>query len=310
MMYEVYNNFHNKCNIMNIKSNYILMRIFYNLKRNILLKLIKYNRKIQKRLNKDKDDYKNYSQIEIEIICKNNSIKIFNGKEDYKPFYHIILDDNKNENANVDNSKEDTDKKIIIKLDYEIKSLNRLFMNCYEIKEVNFVKFIRKDIVEMSYMFFNCSSLEKIIIPKIYTNNVINMSYMFYGCSSLQNLDVSTLNTDKVIDMNNMFSGCSSLQSLNLSNFNTNNVTNMSYMFYGCKSLLTLDISKFNIDNVEDYYSMFNSNNSLEELIISSSIGNNYGIMKEIKTEFYSLKKVRKLKPEIKQKVDKKCISF
>ena len=54
--------------LLNIKSNYILKQIFNNLQKKILLNFIRYNKILQKRLNKDINDYKiEYSKIELEI---------------------------------------------------------------------------------------------------------------------------------------------------------------------------------------------------------------------------------------------------
>ena len=52
----------------NIKSKYIIVKIFKNVQTNIFLNLIRYNKTFQKRLNKNIDDYKDYSKIEIEIF--------------------------------------------------------------------------------------------------------------------------------------------------------------------------------------------------------------------------------------------------
>ena len=55
-----------------IKSNFILRKFFDILKENKSLSIIKYNKKLQKRLNININDYKEYSQfytpIEIELI--------------------------------------------------------------------------------------------------------------------------------------------------------------------------------------------------------------------------------------------------
>ena len=55
----------------NIKNDFILKKIFDNMKKNKILKLIKCNGKIQQRLNLTIHDYNKYSQlyssIEIEL---------------------------------------------------------------------------------------------------------------------------------------------------------------------------------------------------------------------------------------------------
>ena len=65
-MAEINNNL-NKNNILKkIKSKYIVMRIFENLKQNKLLDIIHYNKKYQKLMNIKLKDYKNeFLNIEI-----------------------------------------------------------------------------------------------------------------------------------------------------------------------------------------------------------------------------------------------------
>jgi len=66
------NNSKSKNIFANVKNNYILKKIFNNLCRKKLLEIIKYNKNIQKRININFKDYKEYSEtytpIEIEII--------------------------------------------------------------------------------------------------------------------------------------------------------------------------------------------------------------------------------------------------
>ena len=54
--------------IDNIKSRYILSKIYDNMTKKKKLEIIKYNKKIQNRLNLDVKDYKEHCEIEIEII--------------------------------------------------------------------------------------------------------------------------------------------------------------------------------------------------------------------------------------------------
>ena len=54
----------------NINSKYILSKIYDNMTKKKKLEIVKYNKKIQNRLNLDVKDYKKYSEIEIEIIPK------------------------------------------------------------------------------------------------------------------------------------------------------------------------------------------------------------------------------------------------
>ena len=146
--------------LINIKSNYILKKIFDNLHQKKLLEIIRYNKYLQNRLGKDINNFKEYLRIEIEIIPKNNrTFKFINISNE--SYFHIYFNDNKEE-IKVNSIKEkDKIDKIKIIIDKEINSLEGLFKKCDEIEEINFIKFNRKDITNMSYMFYECSSLKK-----------------------------------------------------------------------------------------------------------------------------------------------------
>ena len=70
----------------NIKSRYILSKIYDNMTKKKKLKIVKYNKRIQNRINSSIKDYKEYSEtfttIEIEIIpAKGEYGKFINIKE-------------------------------------------------------------------------------------------------------------------------------------------------------------------------------------------------------------------------------------
>ena len=62
---------------VNIKSNYILQKLFDNLEKKRTLEIVKNNKNIKKRINLNINDYKEYSEkyssIEIEIKPVNNN---------------------------------------------------------------------------------------------------------------------------------------------------------------------------------------------------------------------------------------------
>ena len=142
--------------IGNIKSNYILSKIYDNIP------------KIQKRLNLDIKYYKEYSEIfssiEIEIIpTKDKYGKFININENDKLYYHIYFNDNGEEIKNKHEIKiEDKVTKIKIIIDYQVKSFKDLFYGCICVESINFKKFYRNNINNMSYMFSYCSSLKQI----------------------------------------------------------------------------------------------------------------------------------------------------
>ena len=225
----------------------------------ITLKMIKCNINMQKRLNINinnyKDFFKKFSTIELEIIpIKYKYGPFIKIKEEDKKYFHIYFNDNKKEMKKTELNKKQKVSKINIIIDYKIKSFEKLFSDCKCIESIKFKKFYRNNITNMSCMFVGCSPLKVLNLSNFNTNNVTNMYCMFCQCSSLNYLNLSNFNTNNVTNMGGMFSGCSSLKALNLSYFNTNNVTNMDGIFSGCSSLKELDLSNFNTNNVTNMF--------------------------------------------------------
>ena len=246
----------------NIKSGLIFKKIFDNIKKVIKLNISKYNKSLQKKLNFEFKDFKDfselYSTIDIELKLVDNGkgkfINFINRKNEY---YHIYFDNSKEEikrNYLKDNEKI---KNIKIQIDYQVESFIGLFDDCKCISSITFKKFHRININDMSCMFNGCTSLTEINFSNFNTENVKYMDDMFNGCTSLKELNLSNFDTRNVTNMSRMFYKCSALKELNLSSFNTNNVIGMSYMFSLCLSLKELNLSKFRFTNVTDRTGMF-----------------------------------------------------
>ena len=168
----------------NIKSNYILKKIFKNLEIQKSLKTVKYNNNIKKRLNINFNDVieylEKYSPIELEIKPVNNeSCKFINNKKEDEIYYHIYFNNSKKEIKRNYIKNDEKIKVIKIIIDYQITSLENLFYCCDFIESIYFKKFYRSNIINMSGMFYECSSLKELNLNKFRTNNVINMSFMF-----------------------------------------------------------------------------------------------------------------------------------
>ena len=208
--------------LKNVKSHYIIQLIFEYMTERKYLEAIKYNKRIQKRIDININHYKVYfetkTSIELDIIpMKGEYGKFININEEDKKYFHIYFNDNKKKEIEITTlNKDDNVSKITIIIDYQIKSLSKLF--------------------------YHCECIESIEFKKFYRNNVTNMSSMFRGCSSLKELNLNNFNTNNVTNMYGMFGGCSSLERLNLNNFNTNKVTNMWNMLSGCLDELKLKI--------------------------------------------------------------------
>ena len=86
----------------NIKSKYILKIIFNNLKNSRSFQIIKYNKKLQNRLDFSFHDYREYIQvlshieIELKLVDKEYGKFINIPKED-KDYYHIFFNNSKKE---------------------------------------------------------------------------------------------------------------------------------------------------------------------------------------------------------------------
>ena len=295
--------------LINIKSKYIILKIFEYLRKKKFLEIIKLNKKIQDKLNININDYKKYSEIfshiELEIIPIEKKYDKFINNESKESFYHIYFNDKKEIKRNY-LKKGDKVKKIKIKIDFLIHSFENLFKDCIYNESISFKKFTRNTIKNMKSMFENCRSLKELDLSNFNTENVKYMDRMFCGCISLKKLNLVKFNTDNVIDMQGMFMFCQSLEELKISNFSNNNLLYMSYIFAECNSLKELDLSNFNTNNVVDMNCLFYKCTSLEKLNISnfntekvqlySSIF--YGCSNELKARI-KLQKIFKDDPEM-----------
>ena len=258
--------------IYNIKSKIILKKIFIQLGKNKFFNIIRYNKNLQNKFNICLNNYKKeYYEIEIEINMEDNSYdKFINVDKEYIPYLHVYFDNNKEEIKRNYTNELDKFKNIKVILNQENNSLKNLFRHRTLIKKINFIKFNRKDIIDMSSLFMDCVCLKELDIHCLKTFNVVNMTHMFSDCSSLKELNITNFVTNNVIDMSYMFDGCTSLEKLIFPKFNNDNVKNMSYIFNRCYSLKELDLSNFNTNNVVNMEGMFCFCHSLKKLDLSN----------------------------------------
>ena len=249
-----------------IRSKYIRKELFEYLQLNIRMKLVKYSKLFQSDLNLIKSDYKEYSQIIIELIpeiendyLSEKNIFINYLSENNKQDYHIFFNNNLQEEIFRNYYyKSEIITKIKIYIDNNITSLKNLFKGCIAIKEINFINFNRKNINNMSSMFLDCKNLKKINFNKFNAINVKEMNYMFYQCIKLEELNLSNFDTNNVINIQKMFFECRILGKIIFGdNFVITNVLKMGFMFYKCYSLSDIDISNFNFHKKVDMTKMF-----------------------------------------------------
>ena len=190
----------------NLKSDYFLQKLFGNLLKKKSLYILKYNKIIKDRINISIKDYKEYSEIytsiEIEIkTIKNKNIKFLNIDKENEKYYHIYINNNKEETKRNYLKKNENIVKFKIIIDYQIKSFEGLFGDRKGIEYIYFKKFYINNINDMMGLFYGCSSLKEINLSNFNTDNETNIGYMFYGCSSLKEINLSNFNTDNVVFM-------------------------------------------------------------------------------------------------------------
>ena len=120
-----------------------MKKVFNNLEKKRTLDIIKYNKILNKRINIDINDYKNYSEtntsIEIEIKpCKNKYGEFINIYDKDKSYFHLYFNNNKEEVKRNNFDENDNVKFIKIIIDYKIKSFYNLFYRCYCIESIYF----------------------------------------------------------------------------------------------------------------------------------------------------------------------------
>ena len=99
--------------------------------------------------------------INYEIIfVKNNHFL----KDEFKQYYHIYFNNNKEEIKRNYLNKNDniTNIKIKIIIDPQVKSFEKLFKYCKNIISINFIKFYRNNITNMNEMFSGCELLNNL----------------------------------------------------------------------------------------------------------------------------------------------------
>jgi len=133
-----------KSNLDNLKCDYFLPKIFDYIKKMKFLQILKFNKKLQKRLNLNIGDFKEYSQyfssIELKLTLANDKYSKFIEISDHR-YYHIYFDNSAEEiKRNCLNEGEKV-KTIKIKIYHQVKSFKGLFYNCKCISSIEFNKF-------------------------------------------------------------------------------------------------------------------------------------------------------------------------
>ena len=143
-----------KVDLEDLKSDYFIIKIFGIMKKNKSLEIVKYNKKLQKRLNLGINDYKQYfelfSPIEIELNLADNEYKRYgffiNILDEEKKYYQIYFNDSTKEIKRNFLEENEIINRIKIIINYQVKSFKKLFENCRCIDSIFFKKFHRINI--------------------------------------------------------------------------------------------------------------------------------------------------------------------
>ena len=231
---------------VNIKNNHIKLKSFLLI--NLIIPILSSSYLIRF----------NFSNITLKIKGRGKKNLFTSFSEFEKELYPNMIYIN-DEIKNVKKSQYNLNKaENIIKLIWNnnLNNINYLFMDCYDIKEIDMSNFDFSRVTNMESLFSNCISLISIILSNINTSKVTTMEKMFYNCSSLLYIDLSYFDTSNVVNMNYMFYSCVALSSVDLSNFDTSKVITMTSMFEGCLHLEYINMQNFNeiclnyIDNI------------------------------------------------------------
>ena len=149
-----------------------------------------------------------------------------------------------------------------------ITSLENMFINLTNIKEIDLSNFDSSKVTNMKYMLYGCENLNNITFGNMNASLVENMEGLFMNCYNLKIIDLSHFNISLVTTMKNMFYQCWNLTSIDLSNFGKSEVSDMSGMFYKNKKLINIDFSNSETSKVTSIIDMFSGCDSLQYLDI------------------------------------------
>ena len=255
--------------IENVKSKYILQKIFNNIIKDKTIKIVKYNKNIQNKININIDDYEKYwaekyEIVEIEIIpAKNKYGKFINiyDKNKYK-YCHIFFNNNYKKQIKRNFLKKDENvSKINITLYKQFNYFIRLFYECNCIEYISFKKYYRNKNFIFSHMFGRCYSLKEANISNLNSKISFLSERMFANCSSLKKVVLPHVNSNiKSIEATDMFYYCKSLEEINLSDFINFNIGCSYYingMFYQCSDELKAKIREKFKDLDYEVYRVF-----------------------------------------------------
>ena len=77
-----------------------------------------------------------------------------------------------------------------------------------------------KNITSLENMFINLTNIKEIDLSNFDSSKVRNMKHMFYGCTNLNKITFGNMDTSLVENMEGLFINCYNLETIDLSHFN------------------------------------------------------------------------------------------
>ena len=160
-IYNELNQNKSKSYLDNLRGDYFLPKIFDYTQKKKFLQILKFNKKLHKRLKLNINDYKEYSQyyssVELKITLADDKYgKFIYISGEQRKYYHIYFDNSAEEIKRIYLNEGQKFKMIKIIINSQVKSFKRLFYDCKCIESIIFNKFVRVDIINMSHMFNSC----------------------------------------------------------------------------------------------------------------------------------------------------------
>ena len=276
-----------------IKSSFNLKEIFSFVKEKTKLKVIKYNKYLQNKMDVTKEDFETLNNIVVNIKLTPEYINKL--KKEYNEIKNKI--DNKLYDG--EQKKKELENDLYLK-GQELKcrflgapffNQNLEFIKVYldDLLVENsrfFIDFLKQEkipvkikvtidkksnIKDFFCMFAKCRAISELQFLRINTKEITSMNYMFYDCINLKSLDLSDFETNELTNMFGMFKNCQKLENLKLSDtFITSKVTNMQYLFEDCWALSSIDLHKFDTSKLDCTVYMFKNCKNLVNLDVSN----------------------------------------
>ena len=180
--------------------------------------------------------------------------------------------------------------------DYQPTSMSWWFYEMTNLSSISGISNLNtSNVTDMSQLFVNCYNLSNIDVSGFDTQNVTNMEAMFRRCTGLTELDLSSFKTEKVSNMGYMFEECINLKTIYVgSGWTTDNVTTSNQMFVSCNSLEGSNGTVYNQDNITATYAHIDGGTANPGYLTDKNAPQAYAVLSDnntVLTFYYDMQK-------------------